>query len=155
MPRAHIFEYAGKFDFDATPEELWTALGRTDNYEDWWTWMRDVKVTGSVPETGSSVDFGVVTPLPLRMQLRVEVVSALRPETIEATVSGDLSGNAALRFRPSGAGSTADVTWSVEVVKRAMRAAAVPMRPVLQWGQDWAVRVALRGFRRHLIENGS
>ena len=155
MRRPHIFQYKGEFDFDATPEKLWTALGRTDHYERWWKWMREVKVEGPVPATGSSVEFDVVAPIPRRMRLKIDVVSALRPESIEAAVSGDLAGTATLRFLPSGNGSTAEVTWSVEVVQRTIRAAAVAMRPVLLWGQDWAVRVALRGFRRHLVEDGS
>lgn len=144
--------FEGYYRFEASPEELWEALGRSDLYTRWFRWMRDVEVAGSVPERGSSVSFKVFAPIPYRIRLRVEVVSAVRPKRVHASVEGDLRGRASLALETEGTGSVVRVKWDVVVVGRALRPAMRVARPLLLRAQHWAVDVALRGFRRHLSE---
>lgn len=147
-----VFEisFEDAYRFDASPEDLWRALGRTDLYSSWWRWMRQVEVTGDMPERDASVSFRVFAPIPYRMRLRVEVADAERPRRIEARIGGDLTGRGRLAFEPSADGTIAHVGWDVHVANRALRSLIHVTRPLLIRAQIWAVHVALRGFRRYL-----
>jgi carbon monoxide dehydrogenase subunit G len=148
----YVFDYRGEFRFDVEPEVLWTKLVDTDRYREWWPWMRDLAVTGRPLDPGSEFRFKVVSPLPWIMRLTVTVMDSDRPNTVGAVVDGHLRGSAELVFTPDGHETLAEVSWNVEVVDRAMRVGARVARPVMKWGQDWAVRTALRRFSSHLAE---
>jgi carbon monoxide dehydrogenase subunit G len=148
----YVFDYRGEFRFDLEADVLWAKLGSTDRYPEWWPWMRDLEVTGSPLEPGSEFRFKVVSPLPWTMRLAVAVARSERPRRVEAEVDGHLRGPAALVFTPEGDRTVVEVSWSVEVVDRAMRVGARVARPVIRWGQDWAIRTALRTFNEHLVE---
>ncbi len=119
--------------------------------------MHDLEARGNGLDPGSELDFAVVSPLPYRMRLRVRVIDARRPDRIEADIDGHLRGTGSIELREEGESITlVEVAWTVEVRDRAMRVGARVARPLIKWGQDWAVRVALRNFRRHLVaETGS
>lgn len=144
--------FRGSYRFDAPPEALWEALGRTDLYSSWWRWMRRVEVAGRVPERGSEVTFAVLAPIPYRLRMGVLVTEAEHPRVIEARIDGDLTGGGRLHLHRSRNGTTVDVAWDVEVARRSLRAAIHVARPLLVRAQHWAVGVALRGFRRYLAE---
>jgi hypothetical protein len=123
----------------------------TEHYESWWPWMRHLEVDGEPMAPGTTFSFLVVAPIPFAMRLRARVTEADPPDRVEADVSGDLSGVATMTFAPSGRrGAVADISWDVEVVRPGLRPIARVTRPILLWGQGWAVDVAFREFRRHL-----
>jgi len=150
MRSPYVFDYYGEFRFDLEPELLWAKLTQTERFGEWWPWMRDMEPAGEPLEPGSIFRFNVVSPLPWRMHLIVEVVESKHPDEIDALVRGDLEGPATLRFDSREDHTLARVEWSVEVRNKAMRVGARMARPLIKWGQDWAVRVALNNFRRHL-----
>jgi hypothetical protein len=84
------------------------------------------------------------------MRLRVELVDCERPFAIDATIEGDLTGDARLRFRPGPGGTWAEVAWTVEMRQPAMRLASRIGRPILQWGHDRVVEMTVAGFRRRI-----
>ncbi len=151
MGDPHVFSYRGTFELPLARHEAWEILGHTEHYQKWWPWMRHLEVDGEPLEPGTAFSFLVVAPVPFTMRLRVAVDSAREPEAIDARVEGDLGGRAALAFEEQGPDRTvAHIEWTVEVVKPTLRPVARVMRPLLLWGQNWAVDVALRGFRGHL-----
>ena len=151
MGDPYVFTYGGAFELPLEPHEAWDTLGQSDHYQSWWPWMRHLEVDGRPLEPGSAYSFLVVAPIPFTMRLRVEVREAREPDSIEARIEGDLQGKANLVFEKQGAGRcVAQLGWTVEVVKPSLRPLVRVTRPLLLWGQSWAVAVALRGFRRHL-----
>jgi hypothetical protein len=97
----------------------------------------------------------VAPPVPYRMRIRVELTQCEPPELIDATVSGDLEGEAHLRLRPAGPNSMVEVAWTVEMMQRPMRLASrMGGRPLLQWGHDRVVDMTVAGFRRRLESGG-
>ena len=151
MGSPYGFHYRGSFELPLTPDEAWSTLTETEHYESWWPWMRHLEVRGDPLLPGTSFAFLVVAPIPFAMRLRAEVTEADPPGRIEADVSGDLAGTATMTFSPSGRrGSVAEVFWEVEVVRPSLRPLARVTRPILLWGQGWAVDIAFREFRRHL-----
>jgi hypothetical protein len=84
------------------------------------------------------------------MRLQVELGECVRPQAIDATVSGDLTGVASLRLRPSEGGTWAEVAWTVEMQQPAMRLASRFGHPLLKWGHDRVVEITVAGFRRRI-----
>ena len=151
MSDPHLFDYQGTFELPLSRLDTWATLEQTEHYESWWPWMRHLDVDGPPLEPGTAFSFLVVAPIPFTMRLRVHVDQAREPEMIAATIAGDLKGTASMTFADQGAGRTvAHISWSVEAVRPAIRSIARVTRPLLLWGQGWAVDVALKGFRRHL-----
>ena len=150
MGSPYVFEYDRSFGFDVERATMWDALHRTERYETWWEWMRDLNVHGRPLSPGTRFSFAVVAPIPFSMRLTVEVTDVVPERSVSASIHGDLSGIATMRFEDAPEGCRAHISWRVELRQKAMRAAALVAHPVLAWGQEWAVGAALRGFNRDL-----
>ena len=152
----YVIEYEGAFHLDLPPNEVWAIISRTDRFEDWWSWLRELEVEGKALQSGSALRGVVVPPLPYRMRLEVVLEECVMPRRIDAVVSGDLEGNASLTFTPDGDGTQATVGWTIEMMQRPMRLAARVAPPLLRWGHDLVVQATVEGFRRTLAaESGS
>ncbi|MGD0310899.1 MAG: SRPBCC family protein [Acidimicrobiales bacterium] len=145
-----VIAYQRGFAFDLAPDLLWDRMEEIDQFERWWPWLTDLRIEGNGLSAGSVLHGVVTPPLPYRMRLDVELVECDRPTAIDATISGDLTGQARLRLRPRGDGTWAEVAWEVEMRQPAMRIASRLGRPVLQWGHDRVVEVTVAGFRRRI-----
>jgi len=145
-----IITYRHGFSFDLAPDRLWDRIEEFDQFERWWPWLTGFWIEGSGLSAGSILHGTVTPPLPYRMQLRVELVECERPNAIDATISGDLIGDARLRLRPEVGGTWAEVAWTVEMRQPAMRLASRIGHPVLQWGHDRVVEITVAGFRRRV-----
>ena len=151
MASPYLFDYTGSFDFSVERMTMWAALQDTGSYERWWEWMRELQVDGSPAiAPGSAFSFKVVGPIPFSMHLEVRITDVDPGRRVAATVHRDLRGTATMRFEDRDGGSTAHLSWQVELMQRAMRAGARVAHPVLKWGHDWAIASALKGFNRHL-----
>ena len=150
MAGPHSYSYQGTHDLPIGRDRAWDLLQQTDLYPKWWPWMRRLEVTGTPLEPGTTFTFRVVAPIPFTMQMEVEVDEAVENEFIRASVRGDLAGTAEMSFEEIDGATAATLSWTVEVQKPRIRTAARAIRPILQWGQNWAVETALRGFLRHI-----
>ena len=146
MPRRPVIEYRRAYEFASTPQELWDAIRKVDRFEEWWPWLEEFRVEGDALKAGS-VLYGVVAPpLPYRMRIEVDLTYSDPPREIDALIHGDLEGVARIEMRPSSAGTTIEVAWTVEMMQRPMRLAARFGRPLLQWGHDRVVETTVRGL---------
>jgi carbon monoxide dehydrogenase subunit G len=147
---APVLTYRSCFLFDPAPERLWDQIEQFDRFESWWPCLTDLSVEGDGLVTGSVLCGKVTPPLPYRMALRIELVECRRPHAVDATIGGDLVGEARLRLQSEGGGTRAEVAWSVEMRQPAMRLASRIGRPLLQWGHDRVVETTVAGFRRRI-----
>lgn len=151
MARApQVIDYRSSFGLDAAPEEVWRAIEHSERFESWWGWLEEFRLDGDGLVDGAVLHGVVSPPLPYRMRLRVHLDRCRRPRSIDATVHGDLEGWARLSLEPQGAGTRAEIVWSIEMMQRPMRVAARVARPVLQWGHDRVVEITVASFRRQL-----
>ena len=139
---------------DASPEQVWEAIGHAEHFEGWWWWLGELRLDGEGLVPGALLHGLVSPPVPYRMRVTVHLDHCRAPSSIDATVAGDLVGPASLRLAPSTTGTRADVAWSLEMRQRPMRVAARVARPVLQWGHDRVVDATVAGFRRHVEAGG-
>lgn len=146
----YVIEYARQFSFPAPPPAVWSAVEHCERFEGWWAWLREFRLEGPGLVAGAVLHGVVAPPLPYRMRLRVVLVACDPPRSIDASVDGDLVGQAGLVLEPEGEGTRASVAWTIEMMQRPMRVAARVASPVLRWGHDRVVDATVAGFRRHL-----
>lgn len=145
--------FVGEYQFPVAPEQMWDTLTHFDRYPDWWTWLRDfAAVPGGTGLTGGTWLTGtVVPPVPYRLSLRVRLDRCVRPSLVEATVEGDLEGKAELHLAAADDGAIARVAWTLEPVNTPLRVATRVARPLVGWGHDQVVAMAVSGFRHRAL----
>lgn len=151
--RPHEMGFVGSYDFPLPPEQLWADVERFDRFEQWWGWLRGLRVEGSGLRDGTILRGVIVPPVPYRIAVHVELHGCRRPRRVDADVRGGLHGPARLRIHPSGSGSRVLIGWHFEMRQAAMRAAARVGYPLLRWGHDRVLDRAVAGYRRHLHED--
>jgi len=148
-------DYEESFTIDAPCAEVWSTLSNTDAFPEWWRWLREFTVEGDGLVRGAVLHGLVVAPIPYQMRVDVVVDECDAPRHIEATVHGDLEGHASLTVEPEsgerGAGrSRVTARWTVEMMQRPMRVAALVAAPVLRFGHDHVVHATVAEFRRRV-----
>lgn len=130
---------------------MWAAVSSFESFPQWAPWLRDFERDGPWPEAGTTATFDVVSPLPHRLSLAVQLTHVSPHEVIEARVLGDLNGTGRLSARDHPRGGTeVELTWSVEPKARILQTLVRISGPFVRWTQDWAVRVAVAGVKRKL-----
>jgi carbon monoxide dehydrogenase subunit G len=150
---AYVIDYRASFDFDVPPPVIWQTIEQCDRFENWWAWLKEFRLEGSGLREGSVLHGLVVPPVPYRMRLRVELDNCNAPNSIDATVHGDLEGTAQLKLEPNERGTRAKVSWTIEMTQRPMRLASRFARPLLVWGHDRVVEATVASLRRHLDDD--
>jgi uncharacterized protein YndB with AHSA1/START domain len=133
-----------RFEFDAAPPALWTALSSVGDYPRWWPWLRSFDARALAQ--GEEWRCTVKPPLPyvVRFTIRFDEVEVER--RIDATVRGDMEGPAQLLIEPSGAGSAVTLTSSLRPTNSVLKAAAIVGRPLLRYGHDWVLDIGAGQF---------
>jgi hypothetical protein len=144
-------EYQGSFWFPVTPAQMWAIIERFDRYEWWWAWLADLRADGCGLVPGTVLHGTVIPPVPYRLRLEVRLQRCDRPRLIEAVIGGDLRGRAALRLEAVGRGTRAEVEWSLLMRSAPVRVAAHAAGPLMRWGHDHVVDMAVAGFRRRAL----
>jgi hypothetical protein len=147
-------EYQEGFWFPATPDQLWVMAGRFDQFESWWGWLRDFSAEQDGLVADNVLHGTIIPPVPYRLRLDVRLERCHRPLLIDATVNGDLSGRAVLRLQDADDGTRVAVAWSLEMRSVPLRVAARVAYPLLRWGHDRVVEMAVAGFRRRALPDG-
>lgn len=139
-------DYAAAFWFPVTPDRLWAVVERFDLFESWWGWLRNFEADQDALVDGNVLHGTVVPPVPYRFHLDVQLQRCHRPRLIEAAVRGDLYGRAVLRLEDVDDGTRVAVAWSLEMRSAPLRVAARVAYPLLRWGHDRVVDMAVSGF---------
>lgn len=114
-------------------------------------WLRDFRADEDALVDGNVLHGTVVPPVPCRLHLNVRLRRCCRPRIIDAAVNGDLSWQAAPRLEDAGDGTRVAVAWSLEMNSAPLRIAARVAYPLMRWGHDQLVEMAVSGFRRRAL----
>lgn len=156
VPRSpYVIDFHRSYRFPVPPAGVWRLLEDVEDFPNWWGWLGHFRVVGDGLKAGSVLDGTVTPPLPYRMHVEVTLDRCQPTERIEATVSGDLTGDALLTLVPEDTGSEVAVAWTIEMRQRAMRAVARVAHPLLRWGHDRVVEATVAGFRQHLAASAT
>jgi len=145
--RGHApFGFDRRWSFDASPEDFWALISRTEDFTSWWPWLRAFDLD-SLAE-GATAECVVQAPIPYRLHFTVHVRRVIPLELIDTVVRGDLAGPARLGMTAHERGSSVRLNWEVEVRDPVLRVASRIARPIMEWGHNWVVETGLRQFRR-------
>jgi uncharacterized protein YndB with AHSA1/START domain len=134
--------------FDRPLEAVWDAIGRTDAYRARWPWLRRFDADGLAP--GEEWHCTVRPPLPYVLRFSVTIEHVDEPTRIDATVAGDLCGDASLDLTPTSRGCSVRLVSALEPAGQPLRAVMVVSPWLARFGHDWVLDTGLRQFRRHL-----
>lgn len=150
-PAVNRVDYHEAFWFPVTPDQLWAIVERFDQFESWWGWLRDFRAGEGGLVAGNVLHGTVVPPVPYRLRLEVRLQRCYRPRLVDAAVGGDLSGWAALRLEDADGSTRVEVAWSLEMSSAPLRVAVRVAYPLMCWGHDRVVDMAVSGFRRRAL----
>jgi hypothetical protein len=142
--------YAGEFWFPVPVEDFWRTIEDFDSYQVWWTWLRDFRTDTAGLVDGNVLHGTVVPPLPYRFRLEVRLHSCERLSVTKATLAGDLTGAATMHFEEVQGGTRVRVEWTLLRASTPMRVAARVARPLVLWGHDRVVEMAVAGIAGRL-----
>ena len=145
------FVYDKAFDFAVCRDALWDALNDTEQFPQWWPWLRSFDATGEKLVPGTVAKCAVRAPLPYTLEFDVRIEQVVAGQSIDTVVSGDLEGPARLEVGGDGDNSSARLTWSVELRLPFLSAASRFARPVLLWAHDRIVSTGVEQFRIHAL----
>jgi hypothetical protein len=92
-------------------------------------------------------------PLPYALRFTVHVEQAVKPERVDTVIHGDLEGPARLELTPAGSGgSTARLSWALELRDPVLRRLAVVGRPAMTWAHDRIIASGLRQFEQRALD---
>lgn len=145
--------FVKEYWFPVPPARLWEILGRFDSYPSWWRWLRDFTAVPADKgmDGGTELRGTIVPPLPGRLSLRVTLDRCERPARVEATIEGDVRGQATLDLVASGEGTAVTARWTLHMVKPPLRLATRLTPPLARWSHDQVVAMAVAGFRRSAL----
>ncbi len=150
---APVIEYDDTFIFPVPVARVWEMMGRFALFPSWWSWLREFSVEGQGLKRGTVLHGIVAPPLPYRMALDVVLDECVPGCRITAFVHGDLEGTAKLTFDGDDAEARVYATWTIEMMQRPMRMAAMFAHPLLRWGHDCVVDATVDGFRRNIVSD--
>ena len=140
------FHYDRRFEFDVSPETFWATISRSENYPQWWSWLRQFESDGL--RAGGHTECAIQAPLPYALRVSVDIERVVPPERVETRVTGDLEGPARLEIVPTESGCAARLVWSLELREPWLRRFARVGRPVLAWAHDRIIGIGVRQFER-------
>lgn len=142
--------YTGEFWFPADLGDFWRLIEDFDRYEDWWPWLEAFSTETVGLVAGNVLQGTVVPPIPYRLHLQVRLHSCRRLAWTLATIEGDLRGDAAMYFDEVDGGTRVRAEWTLHMASAPLRVAVTVARPVVRWGHDRVVEMAVGGITRRL-----
>lgn len=143
----YVLTLDGRYHFDGSPDEVFHTMSQVEDFPAWWRWLRNYEIENGGLAPGGVLRGLVVPPIPYTFHVSI-LVDDLDPGSfIRARLRGDLHGDAAVWLVDHPVGCELTIRWDVEMRKPSMRAAARFCRPLLVWGHDHVIEVAVRRFR--------
>jgi uncharacterized protein YndB with AHSA1/START domain len=148
-----VYRFRSGWDLPGTPEAVWDAITRPDDWPRWWPAVSSVRVLdpGGPDHVGKVVEYRVRAPLGYHLAVRTRVEEAVVPWRLVARVLGQLEGVGRWEVIPRpGGGVRLDQLWEVGTTRRWMRLLAPVARPAFRWSHDRAARRGGEGLARWL-----
>ncbi len=145
------FRYDQAFDFAVSRDVLWDALNDIEQFPNWWPWLRSFDATAEKLAPGTVANCAVRAPLPYTLEFQVHIEQVEPGVFIGTRVSGDLEGPARLEVAGDEDGSTARLSWAVDLRLPLLSVASRVARPVLLWAHDRVVATGVEQFREYAL----
>jgi uncharacterized protein YndB with AHSA1/START domain len=133
-----------RYRFAADPDDLWSALAATGDYQRWWPWLRVFDAEGLT--AGGRWRCAVRPPLPYMLRFTIHLDEVDRPRRIAAHLAGDIAGIASVEITPSTDGCVVRLTSTLAPSSRLFAGFATIARPIVRRGHDWVIDTGAAQF---------
>ncbi len=144
MPRP--FEFDRVWVFAAQPDEFYATVCQTDEFTNWWSWLRRCEIDGIA--TGAQARCVIQAPLPYALRITITIEDVDPGSLIATRVDGDLRGPARLEIEPHPHGCAARLVWSLELRDPVLANFSIIARPAMVWAHDRVVAAGVAEFER-------
>ena len=130
------YHFITRIELTAAPSRVWETLARSEEWSDWWRWLKDVEVlnVGDEKGIGHRVRHEVSSPLGYRLRYIGLITRASKPVMSRFEAEGDLEGRGQFAIERTDSDSTLiSFHWLVETPKTWMNLLAPVARPVFVW----------------------
>lgn len=138
--------YTGAFWFPIRLEDFWQLIEDFDRYQEWWPWLEAFTADQDGLVAGNVLRATILPPVPLRIRIQVRFHRCQWQSLTEASITGDLRGHASLSFDEQRGGTRVRAVWTLVPASKAVRVATRVARPLIGWGHDRVVDMAVTGI---------
>jgi uncharacterized protein YndB with AHSA1/START domain len=138
------FESDRRYQLPVPPAELWAALARVQDYREWWPWLRRFDAVGLVED--EIWHCLVQPPVPYWVRFDLTLREVRPPNTVRASITGDVVGEALVEISPCDGGSEARLVSRLEPGNGFLKAVSRLAAPVSRFGHDWVLANGARQF---------
>ena len=143
---ARSFRSDRGWSFEVGVDRLWDRFTTVEQYADWWPWLHAFDPVGGF-RAGASWRCVVAPPLPYVVRFTVRLDRVEEGRRVDASVRGDVRGDATLTVGDDGrGGSTARLRSELAPANPVLRGVGLVARPMVEWGHDWVLDQGLRQF---------
>ena len=146
------FHLVSEWHLSAPPEAVWEVLAATEDWPDWWTYVRKVELLRAGADSGEGavrrIRWGSALPYGLTLEVTTRV--AEKPQLMVGEASGDLTGLGRWELAAIPVGTRVRYTWDVVLERSWMRACAPFLAPVFAWNHHRVMRAGAAGMARRL-----
>jgi hypothetical protein len=135
--------------FPASPEQVWTLLGRVEDYPGWWPCLRRFDAVGLVAGDEWRYRIRAPVPYPLRGVVRLEQVVPLA--LVVAEVSGDLAGRCRVEVAGLPDGTEVRIASELTAVRGPSRWISGLLPRLARWTHDRVLDTATHQFGSALL----
>jgi hypothetical protein len=132
------------YRFGASREQVWSQLGRVDEYSGWWPWLRRFEAVGLV--RGDAWRCTIRPPLPYALRMVVHIEHVAPPTLVVAGVSGDIAGRCRVELSDHPDGTEVALTAELAAVRGLVTLIARALPALARWGHDWVLDAGAREF---------
>lgn len=130
--------------FDVDRPTVWAAMSRVGDVGNWWPWLRCFE--GAALTTGSVWQCVVQPPLPYSLRITIALDEVIAPRLVEATVAGDVTGDARLVLEEDETGCRAVLRSRLTAQQATLQLVARLAPPLARFGHDWVLDNAAQQF---------
>lgn len=132
------------YPLDEPVDRAWDALARVEDYRSWWPWLRCFDAGALAVGERWQARISVSLPWPLRFTIDIDAV--VPRERVDATLTGDVEGTAAVTLQQDGSGTTIGLVSALEPRHRLLRTLNRLAPPLSRRLHDRVVDKAFRQF---------
>lgn len=137
------YHFTTRIELTSSPDQVWETLARSEEWIDWWRWLRSVEVLneGNTQGIGHRVRHEVASPLGYRLRYIGLITRAVEPVMSRFEAEGDLEGRGQFEIEETDRDSTLiTFHWLVETPKTWMNLLAPVARPIFVWNHHRLMR---------------
>jgi uncharacterized protein YndB with AHSA1/START domain len=150
----HDYEFTTRWQFEASPEEVWAVLADARELPRWWP---SVYLEATRPEAGDAAGVGQVTALwtkgflPYTLRWRFRVSEADPPHRLAIDAVGDFVGRGVWTLEAAAQGTNVTFDWRIRAEKPMLRALSFLLKPVFSANHAWAMARGHESLRLELL----